>query len=252
MTTPNTAFTPTDPAPVVAPVAPAPVPAPAPAPVVASPVRDSLVGEGKKFTSDEEMAKGKVESDAFIIKLQNEQAELREELDKRLSAEETLARIQETSKTSNENTSQVSADNVTDLVKQTVQQMSEDETAKVNVMKADSILAAKYGDKRGEVVAAKAKELGVTLEFLEDTAAKSPSAFLGMMGETTPAQPTPNAAVNGSVNTDAMSQVNAGPKDDSYASFETLRKENPKEYFKPETQNKMLRLAAANPDFYKN
>lgn len=212
-----------------------------------------LVGEGKKFTSVEALAIGKMEADNFVDQLKREAKELREELDKRLTSEEALAKIQEQSKISAENTTQTSADEIADLVKRTVHDMSAADIAKANVLKADAILAEKYGDKRGEVVAAKAKELGVDVSFLEDAAAKSPSAFLGMIGLSSPASaPNTTASTAGSVNTDALAQINTGTKTDSYKHFEELRKTNPKEYFKPETQNKMLRLAAVDPDFYKS
>lgn len=215
-----------------------------------TPVLDSLVGEGKKFTSVEALAQGKTEADNFIIKLQEEQAELRVELDKRLSAQEALAEIQKKTETSNENTSQQSEADVSDLVRKTVLELSAEEQAKKNVFEADAVLAEKYGDKRGDVVKQKALELGVEVSFLEEAAAKSPSAFLGMIGESVPAK-LPQANVSqGSVNTDALAQINTGVKEDTYQFFNELRRRDPKAYFKPETQNKMLKLAVSNPNFY--
>ena len=223
---------------------PAAAPAPAPATPPTPTLVDELVGEGKKFDSVEALAKGKKEADEHIINLQREQKELREELDKRLSAEDTAARLQEKTKNSQENTTQASASEVSDLVKKTIQEMTDKERSEANINKADAVLAEKYGEKRAEIVKAKAVELGVTIEFLEQTAATSPNAFLGMIGESMPAPAPAAAATEGSVNTDALSQINTGAKADTYKSFEELRRANPKEYFKPETQNRMMKLAA--------
>lgn len=215
-----------------------------------TPILDSLVGEGKKFNSAEALAQGKTEADNFIVKLQEEQAELRVELDKRLNAQEALAEIQNKTNISNENTSQQSEADVSDLVRKTVLELSAEDKAKANVFKADAVLAEKYGDKRGDVVKQKALELGVDISFLEEAAAKSPSAFLGMIGESVPTK-LPQANVSqGSVNTGALAQINTGAKEDTYQFFNELRRKDPKAYFKPETQNKMLKLAASNPNFY--
>src|SRR5688572_12541162 len=53
-------------------------------------ILEQLVGEGKKFADAEALAKCKAESDAFIETLKREQAELRRELDTRLSLEDFL------------------------------------------------------------------------------------------------------------------------------------------------------------------
>lgn len=207
------------------------------------PIFNELVGEGKKYNSEESLAKSRVEADTFIIQLQKETKELREELDKRLSAEAALEKIQVESKISDEQTTQVSEDKVTDLVKQTMLEMTADETAKANINSVDALLEKKYGDKRGGIVAAKAKELGVDLKFLEATAGKSPSAFLGMIGEAVKQEATTITAPTGSVNTEALSAITKTNNTDTYSYFEELRRSDPRTYFKPETQNKMLRLA---------
>ena len=54
---------------------------------------DQLVGEGKKFANIEDLAKGKLNSDEHIDKLENENQRLRQELDTRMTAEEVLAEI---------------------------------------------------------------------------------------------------------------------------------------------------------------
>ena len=52
-----------------------------------------LVGEGKKFATVEDLAKGKQESDRFIEQLQGELSGLREDLGKRMTSEQVLEEI---------------------------------------------------------------------------------------------------------------------------------------------------------------
>lgn len=52
---------------------------------------EQLVGEGKKYSNPEELAKAYFNADGFINHLKNETGSLREELDKRMTLEELLA-----------------------------------------------------------------------------------------------------------------------------------------------------------------
>lgn len=53
-----------------------------------------LVGEGKKFSDVEGLAKGKLESDQMISFLENQAKELREELQKRSTLDEFMQKLQ--------------------------------------------------------------------------------------------------------------------------------------------------------------
>src|SRR4029450_8159059 len=59
---------------------------------------EELVGEGKKFKTPEDLARGKAESDSFIERLQKELHGLRNELKSRLQLEEVVDRISSASK----------------------------------------------------------------------------------------------------------------------------------------------------------
>lgn len=203
-----------------------------------------LVGEGKKFSDPEALAKGKLEADTFVTQLQKENQELRDELTKRLTAEQMLDKIKEESKTSNENTTQMSEDAISNLVKSTVTQMTAEEKAAANVRKADAILAERYGDKRGEIVAKKAAEYGLTSEQLGQMAAHSPDAVIKLISDE-PATPS-HRPTEGSINTEALNTANKQNvvKEDTYAYFEELRKKDPGAYFSPRVQNRMMKLAA--------
>ena len=54
---------------------------------------EKIVGAGQKYANVEELAKGAIHGNDYINKLEGELAELRGELDKRLTAEEVAQQI---------------------------------------------------------------------------------------------------------------------------------------------------------------
>lgn len=211
-------------------------------------VFDRLVGDGKKFASSEDLAKGKLESDNFIEQLKQENEQLRQDLEKRLSAEEVLNKIKEdASKTSNDNTNQMSADDISNLVRTTVGNLTAEERMLANINKVDSELTKLYGEKVREIVTKRAGDLGMNLEQLKNLAATSPQAVIYLFHKenTNIARPA-----DGSINSNALG-VNTSQNTENYAYFEKLRKENPREYFTPKVQNRMMKLAEERgPAFY--
>lgn len=215
----------------------------------ASPLND-LVGEDKKFATVEDLAKGKAEADQFIEQLKGEISGLREDLDKRLTSEQVLEEIQrqkaEASRNEGNTNSQNSAEDISEIVKQVINGEKAAETAEANLATANNKMVEIYGvDKAKEVVAAKAAELGVGIDFLQDVAAKSPAAFFNTIGlEGKPAS-VPAANAEGSVNTEGLAQNGTGTKEGSWEHFEQLRKENPREYWSASTQKKLFELKKA-------
>ena len=67
--------------------------APNPGEVITENFLDHLVGEGKKFTDPEAMAKGKYESDRHVSNLEKQLAELKEDLDKATQMDEMMELI---------------------------------------------------------------------------------------------------------------------------------------------------------------
>ena len=213
-------------------------------------VLGDYVGEGKKYTSPEELAKGYGNADNFINQLKTEMGELRTELDKRLSAEDMVAQIKRereelnASQTTPENTTpQLDAQGVTDLISQTLDQRSTQQTADVNMAAADAKMKALYGnDKAHEVMQKKAQELNLSVEFLAGVAAKSPEAFYAVLGIADSKSTTTPAMTASTTNTEAVSKVNESVQVtvDTWNSFEALRKSDPKRYFTPAVQNKLF------------
>lgn len=209
---------------------------------------ETLVGEGKKFGDTEALAKGKQDSDLFIGQLQTELAGLREELGKRMTSEEVLAKIQaanSANQAQGENTTpQLSEDKVAELVKSTLESTRTEEGRGSNLKTVDAKLVEMYGEKAGVMLHQKAQELGVTVDYLQSIAETSPNVFFNTIGvQASVKSPTVNT---GTVNTEALANVNASStiSAESKAYYDQMRKENPKEYWKPDVQNKIMRLTA--------
>ena len=199
-----------------------------------------LVGDGKRYKSPQELAKGKQEADAFIEQLKQEAAELRSELEKRLAAEEILAQIKATANTSSDpTTNQIDIEKLQELVQGTVHQLDTAKQAQSNLESVTKQIVEQYGDKAGEFLAKKSAELGLSVDDLKATAERSPVAFRNLVGlNKEPTQST--NMTHGTVNTEALSDNSVGTKVGTWEYYENLRKTNPRLYFSPKIQNEIF------------
>lgn len=239
------------PAPALEPSTPPVTPEPDPAPQsTGTEFFDSLVGDGRKFDGKEALAKGKIESDQFIDQLQSELKGLRTELDTRATAEETVEKLlKEREPTpANEGVTTpspqpMSEKDIAELVKQTIETTRTAETEQSNIAKADKVMEVKFGEKRAEWLAGEATKLGVTVAFLQNIAAASPDLFLKTVGLDEKAPAPQGATSGGSVNTEALitNPHSSGPTEGTFKWYEAQRKENPRAFWKPEVQNRLMK-----------
>jgi|TARA_R110000803_G_scaffold38016_3_gene82055 hypothetical protein len=217
-----------------------------------------LVGEGKKFATVEDLAKGKAEADVFIEQLKKEQAELRSDLDQRLSAQDLLdeirkereAQLHASSAPAEGNTTpSLGQDDIASLVNSTIEQRETQQTADQNILTVDSKMKDLYGDKAQEMMLTKAAASNISVDFLKDIAAKSPNAFFNVLGlsDQRPATPT---MTQGSVDTTGLTPKTTNGN--SWSDFEVMRRENPKMYWKPETQIRLLKAKQEQGESFGN
>lgn len=224
---------------------------------------ETLVGEGKKYSDVNELAKAKLHADRAIAERERELAELREDLNKRLTAEQLLEEIRQNKQSANSQAA-VTPPPVTNANEKTAQVDLQAEIRKVmeeqnrtsqtqsNLSVVADKLVEVFGseDTANRIITQKAKELGVSTQFLQSVAAQSPKAFFAQIGLTpeqtratsTPTTPRPEVSVN--VN------LNSGPKPGTYAYFEHMRQTDPKTYFSPKTQIQMANLALEKGDAF--
>lgn len=207
--------------------------------------------KGEQWSDPQVLAKGYVSAQEYIKQLEQQTQELKEDLGKQDYTKELLEQLRNTgtpsaqaqppqqqqSTAGEENTTPVfSEDELKSLVATTLSELSVEEKRKQNVAAVDSKLTELYGDKAGSMVEAKAKELGMSLDKLQDIASESPVAFMQLVGaEQTESKPD---FTQSTVNTNADS-FNT-PQKRNFAYYQKLRKEDSKRYYSNAVQQQML------------
>lgn len=219
---------------------------------------EELVGDGKKFKTPEDLARGKAEADAFIKRLQDEAQGLRQELSTRQTLEQLMDKMAAEKGTQQTNPQSYNQDSEGGEGKGIVKTLTEEDIARLveerlttaekarihtsNLETVKKALEASYGSDYVTHLKAKASELGVSEDYLTNMAKETPKAFLKLVeasGEprgTTPGlfTPPPTHSLPSS-NKQGFSPT--GQRKQSW--YENLRKSNPSEYWSPTTQNRM-------------
>ena len=210
----------------------------------------SYVGDDKKYKTPEELAKGYNNADQFINQLKTENDQLRGELDKRLNAEDMVDQIkrereelQASMKAQENTTPQLDEKALSDLISQTLDQKNTQKVAQDNIQAVDSKMKELFGtDKASEILQTKSKELNLSVEYLAEVAAKSPDGFYSLLGIGRDKTITPSITAS-TTNTEAVAKVNSigAVEADTWNSFESLRRSDPKKYYTPTVQNKLFK-----------
>ena len=174
-----------------------------------------LVGEGKKFGTIEELAKGKLEADQFVEQLQNENKLAREQLSqleqstvKDKTIADLIASVKKTNDQATEEGNQpISEDSLSKMVREIMDGESEAQTRATNRARADkAVLDRVSGDVEAakSYVAEKAKELHMSVDDLRALSERSPSAFLKLIGSEPNTGSQSTSAIPGAANTGAF------------------------------------------------
>lgn len=167
-------------------------------------VFEALVGEDKKFKTPEDLARGKQESDAFISKIQDENAGLKEELEKlqaKLGEKESTTNVVEELRNAikgAESTGNQPADKeaLEKLVREIMQGEVSKATAEENRSKGQSLVLEQVGgdvDAARKLLTERANSINMSVADLRELSEKSPEAFAKLIKD------EPSAAGNASV-----------------------------------------------------
>lgn len=156
-----------------------------------------LVGDGKKFKTPQELAKAKAFADAHITNLETSLTAMREELQKRKTAEDLINQMnlinqrREAPPSNLDDTRRVEPTDGNDaqslksgLTPEDVERMFAERDSKrqqeSNLNLTTQKLREAYGDDASKVLQAKATELGVDADYLRNLAKSTPSVFLSL------------------------------------------------------------------------
>lgn len=216
---------------------------------------DRLVGEGKKFKTVEDLARGKYEADAYVERLTEEQKELRAELEKRVGLEEKLDSLLKAQEGRDRKPNdppagkQVDDLDIDKLIDGKLSERAKAEQERTMFQESQKAVVDHFGgdaEQARQFVAKRAQELGVTPEYLGSRAKESKQAFLALVG--IQARPDNRQTdIPRGTQTDVPAS-HQGPKPGTKQYYDQMRRENPRLYYSAKIQQEQFKAAAANPD----
>lgn len=139
---------------------------------------EDLVGEGKKYATVADLAKAYKHINEHVVTLQSENKQYREKLEQAKTIDEVLAAL-ETGKPAEQETptkAGLSKDEVLSIMQEQASQQRREANTNTVVSKMAEMFGGK--EKAEKAFVDKASELGVTVKYLEDMAATSPTLVL--------------------------------------------------------------------------
>lgn len=220
--------------------------------------------KGEQWKDPQVLAKGYATSQEYIAKLETELNAAKAQESKQDYMKEVLEQIKQAQSPSVKEPApvtngapkevdqpQVGAEQINELVKKAITEQESARTAEQNLKAADDELVKQFGTDAQSVVENKRQELGLSKERLAQIAKESPTAFLALVGGTSPQKQvstTTTSTVNTSSNT-----FNSQSGKRNFAYYNELRKTNPKLYRSSQTQDQMLKdRAELGPEGFYN
>lgn len=217
---------------------------------------EELVGEGKKFKTVEDLARGKAESDLYIEHKNRAQDELRaaymslqNEYNSGQSLKELIDQLKPNKESQNENTHVVPEDKsaqldmkqIEELIRSNITATKQMEKEEANFASVQTKLKEAYGDNYANTLKQQISDLGLTADFVNDLARKHPQVLYRTLGLDGQRQNESFQAPPASKNRSDPFAPNVAKRSWSY--YEKMRKSNPSEYFNPKTQDQMFKDA---------
>jgi|TARA_R110000751_G_scaffold83422_1_gene167466 hypothetical protein len=222
-----------------------------------TPPQDSFVqklveAKGENWKNPEVLAKGKLEADGYIQELETQLNSMREDLSKQDYAKTLLDQLQNKAAesttantvtpknnigdTSDGNTNpNLSEEDLKSLVERTLTERDKDSVVKQNLNLVNEEMEKSYGTDASAKIHDKAKELGLTIERMQEIAAESPTAFFNLIGEL---KKDFKPMVQGSVRTEGVNMQASSERDWSY--YQNLRRDNRSLYYTPKIQRQLM------------
>lgn len=208
---------------------------------------DALVGEGKKFKSVDDLARGKVEADAFIERLKGELSGLRDELNSRTRLDEIVEKLskpkaEDTNQNQNNQTGDddskpaaLDASKIEELVTAKLQEAERRKKAADNLAFVKSELHKKFGNTYPTKLTEVADQLGMSKEDISAMAAATPQVLLRLFDG--PAKTEDGFAPPRSVVNADLGDTRTGDRTKAY--YDSIKKQDAARYWSVEVQNAM-------------
>lgn len=227
-------------------------------PTVPDNVLEALVGEGKTYKTAEDLAKGKLNADVHISKIELENKEMREKLAAAKTVEDLLEKINanaapvvnnDGSTTSVATTPGMTAEQIAKLVEQQIQGR-ETATAKAsNLAKAEAKLKALFGDKAKEVFDKEASNPVIKATMLQ-LAEVDPDKFISLFQRSSSPTGVDTGQNGKNLNVNFQDSSTIVPGTQRF--YSEMRKKEPAKYYSSNIQLEMHQAALADPNKYFN
>ena len=208
--------------------------------------------KGEQWRDPQVVAKGKLEADAYVKQLESQLAEIREEMGKQDYSKELLEALKnkapestngQSPQSNNDNggttqsqtNSALSDEQIKRLVETALTEREKTNTSTQNITLVEQKMSEAFGTEAQAKVQEKAKELGLSLQRMQEIAAESPTAFLSLIGDKAKElQPI----VKGTIRTEGVNMQASSER--NFGFYQELRRKNRKQYFSPEVQRQMF------------
>lgn len=212
-----------------------------------------LVGEGRKFKTPEDLAKGKFEADQYIKILERTRDEMREDYLKLREDYQSRAKLEElidqmkTQPPSSSDTTHTANDDkkpvfdpkeIESLVSSKIQEHESTRKQTENYNFIKSKLQEHYGAGYKEVLKQQIEDLDITENELNDMARQKPKFLMKTLGLDAPvSRERFQAPVSSNQRTDNFSP--SGSKKRTWSYYQQMKRDDPKLYQDPKTQVQM-------------
>lgn len=206
---------------------------------------ETLVGVDKKYKDVNDLAKAYVNADTHIEDLRRDLAQARAELDakKNLPTADTQQQIQPDPAPSVPVQPQNREDLRTQL-REELKSLTLEQTFEQNVQTTAQTLLDYFGDeqKAAQAIKTKAQELGVSVNWLRDSAARTPQGFYKIMGVNLDDVNRKNTSTPAPENEVRFDSTNRGNVK-NYDYYKNLKKDNKAAYYSVAVQQEMQKQA---------
>lgn len=212
---------------------------------------EELVGEGKKFKTIEDLARGKAESDLYIQTVNRRSDELREDYLKLREEATAQAKLQELidrlDNSQNRQPPQTPVENLQrepsfdptklpSLIREELVKSKLEDKQSTNFSEVQKKLKEQFGNNYQTVLQDKMNNLDLTLEDINSLARKSPTAFFNTLGLNQTTQQNLMSPPRSSQSSGFSPKTN---EKRTWSYYENLRKADPKLYYDPKIANQM-------------
>lgn len=218
--------------------------------------KSDLVGEGKKYKTDEELARAYAHSDKHIAELKADADAMRKTLAEQTTVTEAIKRLEAqygklpegngvtTPEPKVESPPQETKGLTPEDVDRIIADRERNQTAAQNMAQVTEAIQKFAGDevKGKDYVSKRASELGMTPQALGEIGKQSPSALLKLLGLESKT-PSPTTVVDRTYRPGTSSASQATPG--SLAYYDELKKTDPSKYFSPSNLKKAHELKYA-------